>query len=152
MLATNKGRSRFTKWAKEYGPIVSLKLGSATTIVINDRSMVKALIDKKSAIYSDRPPSYVSHDLITRGDHLLVMRHGELWRLFRKLVHQKFHESRCEREHITLQNAEAVQMLKDCLTEPEGLMRHPKRFSNSIIMSLGKFHSRRRWRKNCPAR
>lgn len=114
--------------------------------------MVKALIDKKSAIYSDRPSSYVSHDLITQGDHLLVMKNGEKWRLFRKLLHQKFNENRCEKEHITLQNAEAVQMLKDCLVEPEGLMRHPKRFSNSIIMSLGKLHLRRRRRKKYPAR
>ena len=152
MLPTNKGRSRFTKWAKEYGPLVSLKLGSSTTIVISDRSMVKALIDKKSAIYSDRPPSYIANDLITKGDSLLVMNLGERWRLLRKLMYQKFHESRCEREYITLQNAEAVQMLKDYLVEPEGLMRQPKRFSNSIIMSLGKFHLRRLWGKNYPAR
>lgn len=108
--------------------------------------MVKALIDKKSAIYSDRPPSYVSHELITQGDHLLMMNHGERWRLIRKLVYQTFNESKCEKEHVTLQNAEAVQLLKDCLVEPEGLMEHPKRFANSIIMSLGKFHLRR-WRR-----
>lgn len=112
-------------------------------IIITDRSIVKALIDKKSGIYSDRPLSYVSHDLITRGDHPLVMRHGDKWRLFRKLMHQQFHEARCEREHITLQNAEAVQMLKDFLVDPKGLMEHPKRFSNSIIMSLCRSHMRR---------
>ncbi|MCJ1348478.1 hypothetical protein MMC31_006710 [Peltigera leucophlebia] len=127
---------QFTKWAREYGPIVSLKLGPATAIVITDRSIAKAMLDKKSAIYSDRPSSYVSHDLITRGDHLLVMKQGEKWRLFRKLVHQQLLESRCEREHITLQNAEAVQMLNDFMVDPNGLMGHPKRFSNSIIMSV----------------
>jgi len=102
--------------------------------------MVKALIDKKSSIYSSRPTSYVGQELITRGDHLLVMNHGDKWRKFRKLVHQQFHETRCEREHITLQNAEAVQMLRDFCVAPESLMQHPKRFSNSIIMTLRKPH------------
>ena len=68
----------------------------------------------------------------------MVMKHGEKWRLCRKLVHQQFYEGRCETEHIRLQNAEAAQMLKDFLVEPKGLMGHPRRFSNSIIMSLGK--------------
>lgn len=109
-------------------------------MVISDRGLVKALIDKKNAIYSDRPTSYVSHDLITRGDHLLVMNYGNKWRLFRKLIHNYFHENRCEKEHISVQNAEAVQMLRDFCIAPGELMKHPKRFSNSIIMSLRERH------------
>ena len=69
------------------------------------------------------------------------MSHGDKWRKFRKLIHQHFHEARCEKHHVTLQNAEAVQMLRDFCTEPEALMLHPKRFSNSIIMTLRKLGS-----------
>lgn len=127
---------RFTEWAAKYGGIFSLKLGPANAIVVTDRAIIKALIDKKSAIYSNRPRSYVSHDLMTKGDHLLVMQHGEKWRLFRKLLHQTFQERKCETEHIVLQDAEAVQMCRDFLIEPEGLNGHPKRFSNSIVMSI----------------
>jgi cytochrome P450 len=107
-------------------------------VVISDRALVKQLIDKKASIYSDRPTSYVSNDLITHGDHLLVMKYGEKWRLFRKLIHQKFREELCEKEHVKLVEAEAIQMCQDFMTHPEGLMYHPKRFSNSIIMSLCK--------------
>lgn len=64
------------------------------------------------------------------------MRYGDKWRLFRKLVHQKFREELCESEHVKLIEAEATQMCHDFLTSPEGLMNHPKRFSNSIIMSI----------------
>ena len=128
-------RSRFTEWAQQFGGIFSLKLGSATAIVLTDRSLVKALIDKKSSIYSNRPASYVSHDLITRGDHTLVMQPGDKWRKFRKLIHQHFQESKCEK-HVRLQNAEAIQMMRDILVAPQHLMQHPKRFSNSIVMAL----------------
>jgi len=96
------------------------------------------MLDKKSSIYSGRPVSYVS-DLMTHRDHLLAMDYGEKWRKFRKLIHQQFHESRCEKEHIVLQNAEAVQMLRDFCLAPGEVMKHPKRFSNSITMTLGKF-------------
>jgi cytochrome P450 family 619 len=105
--------------------------------VLTSRRLIKSLIDRKSSIYSNRPPSYVSHDLITRGDHLLVMTMGETWRLFRKLVHQQFMESAVEREALGVVEAEARGMVWDFLQKPEEFMDHPKRFSNSIIMSLG---------------
>ncbi|KAL9584150.1 MAG: hypothetical protein Q9203_004783 [Teloschistes exilis] len=126
---------KFTEWAQQYGGIFSLKLGSATAVVITDRSLIKALIDKKSSIYSDRPASYVSQVLITGGDHALVMSQGDKWRKFRKLIHQHFNEGRCEKQHVKLQNAEAVQMMRDFMLAPEDLMWHPKRYSNSIAMA-----------------
>ena len=105
--------------------------------MISSPALVKDLMDRKSNIYSSRPPSYVS-DTITRGDHILIRTNDNLWRLQRKLVHQYFNETRCEKDYLTLQNAEAVQMLRDTCLAPEQFMYHPKRFSNSIIMSLGK--------------
>ena len=113
-------------------------MGSATAVVITDGALVKSLIDKKGAIYNQRPLSYVSYDLITKGDHVLVMQGGERWRLTRKTLHQILLESKCENEHIKLQNAEAAQMLRDICDAPEDLMLHPKRYSNSIIVSLRK--------------
>lgn len=131
--------SRFTEWAEQYGGLYSLKLGTGTAVVITDRRIVKELIDKKSAKYSHRPNSYLAHDLITGGDHLLVMQYGQLWRTMRKLVHQQFMESMVEKSHIAVQNAEAVQMLHDFCVRPDQHMLHPKRYSNSITMSLGEY-------------
>lgn len=128
--------ARFTELAKTYGGMFSLKLGTGTAVVLTDRRIVKELIDKKSAVSSNRPPSYVSQGIITGGDHLLVMEYGATWRSFRKLIHQEFMESMCEKEHIKIQNAEAIQMLRDFVVAPEHHMLHPKRFSNSVVMSI----------------
>ncbi|KAI9777088.1 MAG: hypothetical protein M1816_004914 [Peltula sp. TS41687] len=127
---------QFTEWAKKYGGIFSLKLGPGTAVVLTDRRLVKSLLDKKSSIYSNRPSSYVAFDLITKGDHLLVMNYGDTWRCFRKLVHQHFMESMVEKEHLKLQNAEAVQMLRDFCVDPLHHMLHPRRFNNSTIMGI----------------
>lgn len=137
------------EWAQRYGGIFSLKIGPATAVVISSPTIVKTLIDQRSNIYSARPASYVSHELITKGDHLLIMTNDEKWKLFRKLVHQAFNQTRCDREHIILQDAEAVQMLKDFYEMPEQLMSHPKRFSNSIIMSLRKMPFQHPFRLSC---
>ena len=105
--------------------------------MISDRKLIKNLVDKKSNIFSNRPASIVAH-LITQGDHLLVMNYGETWRKVRKLVHQYFMEPTCEKHHIHVQNAEAIQMVHDFMVDPDNHMAHPKRYSNSITNSLGK--------------
>ena len=73
---------QFTEWAKIYGGIFSLKLGPTLVVVVTDRRLACDMLDRKSAIYSARPHSYVSNDLITSGDHLLIMHYGDLWRKF----------------------------------------------------------------------
>jgi cytochrome P450 family 619 len=125
----------FTKWAKQYGGIFSLKLGPGTAIVLTDRRLVKQLIDKKSGIYSNRPHSFVSHNLITGGDHILIAHYGKTWQQYRKYIHQHFMERIVEEDHLPVQQAEACQMMYDFLTDPDRHILHPKRYSNSIAMS-----------------
>ncbi|KAK6355282.1 hypothetical protein TWF696_004394 [Orbilia brochopaga] len=135
-LPTTGAHFKFTEWARKYGGLYSLKLGTGTALVVTDREIVKKLMDKRSSVTSDRPPSYVSYDLITKGDHLLVMHYNDTWRKIRKYMHRFFMESMCEKKHIVLQNAEATQMMVEFLQQPENHMLHTKRFSNSIITTL----------------
>ncbi|KAL9047336.1 MAG: hypothetical protein Q9214_000063 [Letrouitia sp. 1 TL-2023] len=104
--------------------------------VITDRRLVKETVDKRSTLYNHRPPSFVSHDLITKGDHLLVMHYGNQWRTFRKLIHQHLTDAMVESQHLRIIDAEAVQLVRDYLIHPEDHMLHPKRFSNSISNSI----------------
>ena len=126
---------QFTEWAKQYGGIFSLKLGPGTAVVLTDRRLVKQLVDKKGGIYSNRPHSYVSHNLITGGDHILIAHYGKRWQTYRKLIQQHFMESIVEKDHLPVQNAEACQFVYDMMTMPEDHMLHPKRYSNSIACS-----------------
>jgi cytochrome P450 len=126
---------QFTTWAQKYGGLYTLKLGTGTAAVLTDRRLIKQLIDKKSAIYSERPASYVA-DLISSGDHILLMKHGPQWRSTRKLLHGSWMESVVEECHLSLQEAEARQMVRDYLLRPGEHMLHPKRFSNSVTMAI----------------
>ncbi|KEY73628.1 hypothetical protein S7711_09566 [Stachybotrys chartarum IBT 7711] len=127
---------QFTEWSKAYGGIFSLKMGPALAVVVTDRRLVREMLDRKSAIYSARPHSYVSHDLITNGAHMLTMQYGDLWRKFRRILHPYFMESAIDKVHLELVEAEQIAMIKDFLDEPGKHTVHTKRTSNSIIMSV----------------
>ncbi|KAK4927845.1 hypothetical protein LTR66_016268, partial [Elasticomyces elasticus] len=127
---------KLTEWARKYGGLYMLKVGNSNMAVVTDRRIVKEVIDSKSAIYSHRPHSYVSHELITKGDHLLVMHYGPQWRTFRRLVHQHLMESMVESTHLRIVNAEAIQLVRDYMLDPGHHMAHPKRYSNSITNSI----------------
>jgi hypothetical protein len=71
---------QFDAWAREYGPVYSLILGTQTLIVLNSDQAVNDLLDKKSGIYSDRQDMYVGQQLCSGGLRVLIMvsqPHGE---------------------------------------------------------------------------
>ena len=115
----------------------SLKLGTTTAVVLTDRRIIKLLLDKKASITSNRPENEVSQ-MIGEGDHMLLMNNTPAWRLYRKQIHQVLTENLCDSSHSALQHAETVQMIHDMLHTPEHWTNHIKRFSNSVIMSIGK--------------
>ncbi|KIW98747.1 uncharacterized protein Z519_00410 [Cladophialophora bantiana CBS 173.52] len=111
-------------------------MGPGTVVVLTDRRIIKQLLDKKASTSSNRPVSLVTQNLITEGDHMLMMDNTPRWRLMRKLIHQDLTESLCDREHSKLHQAESVQLLYDMLHNPDDWVFHLKRYSNSIIMCI----------------
>jgi hypothetical protein len=55
------------KWAKEYGPIYSIMLGTQVTIMINRADVAKELLERRSAIWSSRPELYMAMTVMGSG-------------------------------------------------------------------------------------
>ncbi len=106
-------------------------------IVLSSARDAVRLMDKRSAHYSHRPPSHIIGDLVFDGDHPMFMSADERWKLRRKLYHQMLQETMCNKQHIPLLEAESSHLLRDICRDPDALMLHPGRFSNSVTMSLG---------------
>lgn len=64
---------QFEKWAREYGPIYSLILGTKCLIVLSSDEAVKELLDKRSGIYSHRPELYIGQILCSGDLRMLMM-------------------------------------------------------------------------------
>jgi hypothetical protein len=47
-------------------------------------------------------------------------------------------ESKVEKEHVKIQNAEATQLAYDFLVDPANMRLHVKRYSHSVIDTLGR--------------
>lgn len=115
-----------------------MKVGPSTIAYVTDRRIAREICDQNSSISSSRPPAYVAYDLIGDHDHMLFMPYGPKWRVARKLIHQNFVERVVESDYLETVHAEASQMLRDFVLDPDHYLEHPKRFSNSIMMCISK--------------
>lgn len=64
---------QFEKWAREYGPIYSLMLGTQCMIVLSSDMAVKELLDRRSGIYSSRQDMYIGQQLCSGSLRMLMM-------------------------------------------------------------------------------
>lgn len=114
------------KWAKQYGPIYSLIIGTKTLIVLSSPEGVKELMDRRSNIYSSRPDLYISQDLISGGYRMVLMKYDEKWRMIRKMCHSLLNVQ-AARTYVPYQVLENKQMLNDLLDTPDDFVNHMRR-------------------------
>lgn len=80
---------QFHKWTGTYGDIIGLKVGPANLVVLNSSECVRELFDKRGAIYSGRPYSYIPSKHVFRehrDKHILTLQNGPYLRQFRTAV------------------------------------------------------------------
>ncbi|KAH8886614.1 putative cytochrome P450 [Thozetella sp. PMI_491] len=119
----------FQKIAQQYGKIVSMKLGGQTLFLINDPTVVKDLIEKRSHIYSCRPDLYARHF----GDNLnIALRdNDEIWRRQRKMYHVRLNVTSAN-TYLPYQHFDSLQLLNDLATNPTSWVQHIQRYTASI--------------------
>ncbi|KAL4794364.1 cytochrome P450 [Aspergillus venezuelensis] len=126
---------QFEKWARQYGPIYSLMLGTQCMIVLSDDAAGKELLDRRSAIYSSRQDMYIGQELCSGSLRLLMMKYGPTWRMFRKMVYSLLNVVTFK-SYIPYQMLENKQMLYQILTEPEDFLKHIRRYSDALTTTM----------------
>ncbi|TFK46440.1 putative monooxygenase [Heliocybe sulcata] len=108
---------KFSEWAKEYGDLVYLKVLGQPYIVINSAIVAKDLLDKRSAIYSDRPHFVFAGDLVGYDETFVLAPYGHNWKKQRRLVAQDFSPSTVPR-YFGLQENEARRLVRNVIGNP----------------------------------
>ncbi|KAJ6582286.1 cytochrome P450 [Mycena capillaripes] len=125
----------FNEMSKKYdSDLISLNLAGDTVIVLNSFAAVDALLENKSAIYSDRPSFPMLVDLVGFRWHLAFMRYGTRWKEHRKLFMQQFQPSEVLLHRPAELHASRV-LLQQLLDSPAKYERHLRHMAGMIILS-----------------
>lgn len=69
---------KFDEWGKEFGPIYTIYIFSKPIVICTTRESAGELLDKRAAVFSDRPRFVVGGELLSKGMHAGLVHYGEL--------------------------------------------------------------------------
>ncbi|KAF5371382.1 hypothetical protein D9615_009698 [Tricholomella constricta] len=133
-MPTKKEWVTFAEWGKKWGGICSVNLLGRTMIIINS-SEVMSELDKKGAIYSDRPRLEMGGELVGYSDTIVLLPYGQRFRAFRKYFANHLGPVPMENHIPTIQH-ETHRFLKRQLSKPGDLMQNLRKLAGGIILQL----------------
>ncbi|KAI0312135.1 cytochrome P450 [Amylostereum chailletii] len=138
------GGNEWDQWeqlGKKYGSdIVYLSVLRASILVINSYKAATDLLDKKSAVYSDRPRFVMIKELMKFNWNLVVMSYGKVYVAGRRVVQQNFQPSVVATSHRPIMEREVISLLLRLLSNSDDLALHLKQMAAAIIMMVSYGH------------
>ncbi|KAJ9608385.1 hypothetical protein H2200_007373 [Cladophialophora chaetospira] len=140
----------FQKWAKEFGPIFKVTIGSQTIISVNDPKLAKELFEKRGGKFSSRNSPHVGSELLSQGRRIAFIPSGAMHAAFRRQMHLVLSISRTKENH-KIQELESRQALHELLQWAESpvveqrssygdIQASFRRYTLSVMMTLGYGH------------
>ncbi|EJD37771.1 cytochrome P450 [Auricularia subglabra TFB-10046 SS5] len=126
---------KFAELGRRYGPIAHLGMFGRHIVVLNSFDAAANLLDKRSAIYSDRARFPMVGELMGFDWTVVLQRYGEDWRLHRRAIHQHFNENAARDLWPQLARVNAL-FLQSTLQSPESFWEHVRWLGGANIMSI----------------
>ncbi|KAI0056024.1 cytochrome P450 [Artomyces pyxidatus] len=117
---------------EEYGEIVYLQVPGQSVIVLNSQRVAADLLDRRTSIYSDRPPMIMASDIYAGGLELPLTRTGDLWRRMSRTAHEGLKST--DQLHLVKAKEAAICAL-DMLANCSEWDAHLTRFAESLMTS-----------------
>ncbi|KAJ7627403.1 cytochrome P450 [Roridomyces roridus] len=125
----------FHEWAKTYGDVMYLEVLGNPMIVLNTEQVAVDLLNKRSAIYSDRP-QFTLYEMIGWSTTLSLMPYGKRFNVHRQLHNAYLNRTKC-REYRPMQTLEARTLAKNLLeSAPDKYNKLVNRFSTGVISQI----------------
>ncbi|KAJ3850604.1 cytochrome P450 [Lentinula lateritia] len=112
-LGTGSMWLAFDELKSRYGPIVYLNMAGRNTIVLNTKAAATELLERRSAIYSDRPRFIVAEYLGSQSA-MPFARYGKSWKAMRRAGHRVLH-ARASTKYQPVQIQESIILTHDLL-------------------------------------
>ncbi|KAH8812310.1 cytochrome P450 [Xylogone sp. PMI_703] len=128
-------RYKAVEWKNKYGDVFYTKIGGADYVWLSSPTSVRELMDKRSAIYSSRPPMPLAQDVASAGRRQLWMAYGPRYRVVRKIAHSLLNIN-ISTSYQPVQDLESKQLMFDLLNDPDHFYDHNRRYSASVIITV----------------
>jgi cytochrome P450 len=102
------------------GPIISTSVFGQRIIIINSSELAIDMLNKKSAIYSDRPVLQMGGELVGWKDTLILLRYGKRFRDSRRMSHKLFGSHSTMKQFLPMLEQETRKSLGRLMRKPEG--------------------------------
>ena len=93
-------------------------------IIVNSATTAMDMMDKKSAIYSDRPVLQMGGELVGWKDTLVLVPYGDRFRNYRKFFYQVIGSNSSMARFHPVEELETRRFLKSVYRNPDGLVTH----------------------------
>ncbi|KAJ7092249.1 cytochrome P450 [Mycena epipterygia] len=124
---------KYMEWSKEYNSdIIHLNLVGQSVIVLSSLEATEALLEKRSALYSDRSDLPMVNELMGWDFNVALMKYGDTWRTNRRLLRQGFSPA----IYQPLGLAATRNLLGSLLNSPDAFYAHLRQNAGEIIMSM----------------
>jgi len=124
----------FYEWKKIYGDIIYLSALGQDIIVLNSYEASRDLINKKSALYVDRPKLWMVGELMGMWRLTFLTPYSNEWKISRKLIHPIMHKSAIHR-YWPDQEIAAKAYLQTLLDSPKDFHENLTFFGGKLIAS-----------------
>ncbi|KAL1713887.1 cytochrome P450 [Schizophyllum commune] len=126
----------FARWGRKYGDICSVSVLSQTMIIINSPRIATDLLDRRSAIYSDRPSIAFGGDFVGWSRTTVLLPYGARHRASRRLMQQVIGTQSAVHKFDEIEEIEIRKFLNNLLDTPEDFAEHVRHMTGSIILRI----------------
>ncbi|KAJ6560597.1 cytochrome P450 [Mycena vulgaris] len=135
-VPTDSQWETYARWSKEYeSDIIHLDLAGTSVIVLSSLEATDTLLEKRSAMYSDRSAFTMATELVGFDFNIAMMKYGDEWRTHRRLFNQAFNV-KASLKYRPQELVATHALLERLLHAPGAFMDHFRQMAGEIIMSV----------------
>ncbi|KAJ8580771.1 cytochrome P450 [Rhizopogon salebrosus TDB-379] len=126
----------YVAWWKQYGEICSVSALETRIVILNSAKAAIDVLEKKSAVNSDRPYLTMARDLAGWGDSFFLQQYGERFQQFRTMFHEFFGSPDNLRAFHLIRQQEAQRFVQDVSNAPGELVGHMRKAVGATILKI----------------
>ncbi|KAK0435818.1 cytochrome P450 [Desarmillaria tabescens] len=132
-MPTHSDWLTYAEWGRKYGPICSVNLMGQRMIIVNNAKIL-ADLDRKGAIYSDRPRLEMAGELVGYANTIVLLRYNSRFRNCRKYISKMMGTINSIQKYFPMEEHETRRHLQRVLDNPAKLNESLRKTSGSIIL------------------